>query len=236
MRSKSPPFILADKRIPSDALRRLQDFGRLILLETKDLVYDAISGHPDIFFCHTPEVVIAAPNIPDCYAKALADNDIDYVKGHKAALGVYPGTASYNAVVTNKYFIGNVSIVDQKIRDFSKNLETFSVKQAYTRCNLLPLNGDAFICSDVGIHKKLLSEGIESLFVDPKGILLPGFEHGFFGGCCGIYGNKVFIIGSLNTMKDGHLIRSFMETHKHEVVELYDGPLFDGGSLLFLDG
>ena len=49
----------------------------------------------------------------------------------------------------------------------------------------------------------------------------------------GVHGNMVFIIGSLDHHHEGNSIRSFLENLKYEIIELYDGPLYDGGSILF---
>jgi hypothetical protein len=71
------------------------------------------------------------------------------------------------------------------------------------------------------------------LYVNPSDIILPGFRNGFFGGACGVYENRVFIIGSLDKFGDGSNVRAFLKRLDMEIVELYDGELNDGGSLLF---
>ncbi|MDR2970719.1 MAG: hypothetical protein LBU83_02140, partial [Bacteroidales bacterium] len=103
--------------------------------------------------------------------------------------------------------------------------------QGYTRCNLLPLSDTAFLCSDRNIEKNLLRQGIDILFVRPEEILLPGVRHGFIGGCCGVFGKTVVIIGSLSKHSQGDEIRKFLEKHNMEIIELYDGALWDGGGI-----
>jgi hypothetical protein len=77
-----------------------------------------------------------------------------------------------------------------------------------------------------------MNEGLECLYVSPGDILLPGFEHGFFGGTCGLFENKLLLLGSLRYFNDGEKIRQFLAKTKMEIIELYDGPLVDGGSIL----
>ena len=72
------------------------------------------------------------------------------------------------------------------------------------------------------------------LLISPHGILLEGFPHGFFGGCCGIWKDKVFINGSLDHFPEGEKVRQYLKDLGYEVVELYDGPLTDAGSILFV--
>ena len=34
-------------------------------------------------------------------------------------------------------------------------------------------------------------------------------------------------------VKDGKIVKDYLQFLSYEIVELYDGPLFDGGSILF---
>ena len=72
------------------------------------------------------------------------------------------------------------------------------------------------------------------LYVNPEDIQLPGFKHGFFGGACGVYEDSVFLLGSLESFKAGKKVKSFLQSLEYEIIELFDGPLFAGGSILFV--
>jgi len=226
-------LIISDNRIPEEAKNNLQRYGDVMFIETEGIVYDAVSGHPDIFFCDTGNGLIVAPNLPDGIKRKLKDYSAGFIEGDKAVGEKYPATASYNAVVTSKYLIHNLKVTDKAIFDNTGNLIKIDVKQAYTRCNLLPVKDDRFITSDKGIEKSLLRYRLEVLYVNPSDIILPGFRNGFFGGVCGVYENRVFIIGSLDKFGDGSNVRAFLKRLDMEIVELYDGELYDGGSLLF---
>jgi len=112
---------------------------------------------------------------------------------------------------------------------------SFSINQAYTRCNLIALDEGHYITSDHGIEKVLKNRNLEVLFVSPEGIILPGFANGFFGGCCGILDDKLFTTGSLHCYPEGEKVRQFSQEAGFRVIELYDGPLFDGGGIIFID-
>jgi hypothetical protein len=147
----------------------------------------------------------------------------------------YPETAHYNAVVTNSYLIHNLSFTDPAIKALISSKSSLSVNQGYTRCNLLEFGEDQFITSDKGIEKILIAKGVQVSFVSPDDILLPGYDHGFLGGCCGIQGNRIFISGSIQFMKGRKELYTILKKAGMEIVELYNGPFFDAGSILFCD-
>ena len=209
-------LIVIDKRIPLQAKLKLKTFGELLELETIGITYDAISGHPDIFFCQTPDnILIVAPNLPECYFKILSNNNISFIIGEKEVGNKYPSTAHYNMVATDKYLIHNTKYTDRTILDQNKDKTIINTKQAYTRCNLISLGDNSF--------------------VSPLDVELPSFDHGFFGGVCGVYKEKVFINGSFNYHRQGKEIIDFITTLGYSIIELYDGNLYDGGSILFID-
>jgi hypothetical protein len=255
-------LIIVDKRMPDEAKQNLKKYGELIEFASSGITYEAISGHPDIFFCKTPSGIIAAPNTPREYLEIFTDNRITFKLGNLPVGKSYPETAHYNAVVTNSYLIHNLLFTDPVIKALccqedpltfnpacrneilplkvvdclhSGRLEPLSLSQGYSRCNLLEIREDQFITSDKGIEKTLLSRGIKVKFISPEGILLPGFEHGFLGGCCGINEGRVFVTGSLRYLKEGVELRAIFNRAGLEIVQLNSGPLFDAGSILFCD-
>jgi hypothetical protein len=227
-------IIVADKRIPARAKKSLADYGKVILFSSEGITYPAISCHPDIFFCKMQNELIVAPNLPEKYKKILAKNAIPFIEGESAMGEKYPDTSRYNAVCTEKYLIHNFRYTDSAISNHEVELDLIHSGQGYTRCNLLALKDDHFITSDAGISRVLNGYGLKNLYVDPSDILLPGMKHGFFGGACGIHDNKVFILGNLGKFQNGERVREYLDALEYEIVELYDGPLFDGGSILFL--
>ncbi len=227
-------IILTDKRIPVEAQKSLDRYGQVIPFSTEGITYPAISGHPDIFFCQVNGQLIVAPNLPEKYKTILADKGISFLEGESLVGEKHPDTARYNVVCTEKYLIHNFRYTDSAITDHAGQLDLIHSGQGYTRCNLLPLKNDHFITSDAGISRVLNGYDINNLLVDPSGILLPQTKHGFFGGACGIFDNKVFILGNLNHFNDGKKVSDYLHLLGYEIVELYDGRLFDGGSLFFI--
>ncbi|HLN53543.1 MAG TPA: radical SAM protein [Lentimicrobium sp.] len=253
------PLIIADKRIPLPAKNALRNMGETLFLEDQLTVYKSISGHPDIFMCGFENRVVVAPGLLPTVRVPLESAGIEVIVGNNNPGSKYPDTARYNAVITDNLLIHNIKITDSSILETFAGKDKIHVKQGYTRCNLLPLNNTAFITSDIGIEKVLKSRGFEVLFVDPQPVMLKGQKHGFFPGCCGIWGNKVIVNGSLKYHPAGEEIEQFFKAHspdssqrtsrKHneqdsainpessfpEIISLYDGPLRDIGSLFFFE-
>ena len=228
-------FIIVDKKIPAAAREQLAALGEIVELETKGITYEAISGHPDIFFHKAGDQLIIAPNVPREYLTLLEAAGINIITGEQRVGPKYPASSAYNAVSTHDLLIHNFRNTDSSITRALEDADLIHVDQGYTRCNLLALGSEHFITSDEGIARVLGRFGKDCLYVDPAGILLEGFKHGFFGGCCGILGNDIFIIGSLEHYPEGEKAREYASESGYSIVELYDGPLFDGGSILFIN-
>jgi len=227
-------LIIVDHKIPPGVKEKLSFYGDLLELKTEGITYPAISGHPDIFICQSNDKLIVAPNLPQEYLVKLKNCCPALIMGEFPVGKEYPATSRYNAVATSNYLIHNFRHTDFMITRTFEELNPVHVDQGYCRCNLLPLKDDHFITSDQGIYKVLLQNNLDVLYVFPDGIHLEGFPHGFFAGCCGIWEDKVFVNGSLSFYKDGDKVRDYLRPLGYKIVEFYDGPLMDCGSILFV--
>ncbi len=227
-------WIIIDKRLPDNAKKALATYGSIIEFESSGVVYDAISGHPDIFMCDTGSGLIVAPNSPVTFIKKLNNLKIPYNTGNMPLGRRYPETSRYNAVATKKYLIHNLKYTDKSILDASAEKILIHTSQAYTRCNLIALNDTAFITSDKSIEKSLQKQGLNVLFVNPEEISLPGFPYGFFGGCCGIYQKNLFVSGNLKYFKYSDSVIAFVRQNGLETIEINDDKLYDAGGLFFI--
>ena len=228
-------LIIGDARLPAPVRKKLASFGMFIPFMTRGITYEAVSGHPDLFFCSFQKQLIVAPNLPEQYFVLLNDNGIDFVKGTKPVGKSYPEIARYNVVITDKYLIHNNKYTDNSIRQIFQDREWLPVHQGYTRCNLMALSSELFITSDKGIFKELKKKQLDVHYFSPEGIILEGFEYGFLGGCLGFWGSKIFVSGKFSHYREGNRLMALLKNRQYDIVELYDGPLIDGGSLFFLD-
>jgi len=227
-------LILVDSRAPDEAKQKLGEFGEVHGLSTDGLVYESISGHPDIFIAQFASQIITAANLPAKYKSLFKRHHIKCTDGKLPVGKTYPETARYNVVVTEKHFIHNLEITDNELLRAAKGKKKIHVSQGYTRCNLIALNDEQMITSDRGIYTRLKQVGIDVLHVSPEGIRLPGFKNGFIGGTCGIVDQTVCFIGKLSCHAEGKKLERFIRDAGFEIIELYDGPLFDGGGIFFL--
>ena len=227
--------VFGDARLPEEAKQKLARYADFVPFATQGLVYDAVSGHSDIFLCRQGNHLVVAPNLPGNYLRLLQKTGLKVTVGKNPVGNTYPETARYNAVVTEKYLIHNPKVTDKSIVEAFPGRKPVAVRQGYVRCNLLPLREEVFVTSDRGIEKALRKENRKVLYFSPEGILLLGFLHGFLGGSLGVSGNRLFVTGSLSRYPEGEKLRRLFGKLHYETVELYDGPLFDGGSLFFFD-
>jgi len=227
-------LIIGDARLPVEAIKNLSAFGTFVPFATRGITYEAVSGHPDLFFCQQQQQVVVAPNVPERYLKVLQNHGLSFVKGKLPVGKFYPQTSRYNAVVSNNFLIHNAKHTDSSLIETFVKKEFIHVNQGYTRCNLLLLNDSLFITSDNGIFKQLQKKHLDVHYFSPTGILLPCFGHGFLGGCLGIFENMVFVTGSFFRFPEGEKLSTLLESRHYKIVELYDGPLYDGGSLFFI--
>lgn len=228
-------IIIHDARLPGAALRNLRKYGDCISFITSGITSEAISGHPDIFFFPCEKKLIVAPNVPAHYLEKLHNHHIHFQIGQSPVGADSENAASYNVVMTPRFLIHHQNRTDKIILQQAENRQRIHVNQSFTRCSLIPLPDESFITSDGGIAKVLQSYSLPFLRVNPTDIFLSPYKNGFIGGCMGVYEETVFVIGSLNHYSDGKKLRCYLEDKEYQIVELYDGPLWDGGSLFFFN-
>lgn len=228
-------LIVIDKRIPTAAKKKLAQFGEIVEFETEQISYESISGHPDIFLCQTPNHLICAANTPQKYLKLFEQHKISFQLGKNSIGQIFPETSHYNCVVTENLVIHHRKYTDPTILAHASEQKFIQVNQAYTRCNLMALGENAFITSDKGIEQTLLRQNLAVDYFSPEEILLPGFKNGFIGGCLGIFSKKLFVLGNPHYRDWNHAFQKMAHTHDLEIISLYNGPLFDGGSIFFLE-
>ncbi len=224
-------LIIADKRIPEQAKERLAKMGDLCLFATEKIVYDAISGHPDIFIFQKDNRVVLAPETPKYVLEKLQQYGIDITFGNINLGSKYPQTTTYNVAYGDGIFVGNIETTDKAILDLSQNGRWLQSPQSYARCNTIVLDKNHIITSEITVANSV----VNSLFINPKEIKLVGFDNGFFGGCVGLYKRKLYLLGSMEHHSQHKEILQYCNKLNIEIVELYDGAFFDGGGIFFFD-
>ena len=224
---------IIDSRAPQKAIENLRNYCDVFRLHSENITYDAIACHPDVFLFQGIDSLIVAPNIPQDCIDLLQSKNYNFIFGETAIGSDLVNSTPYNCIETEKNLFHKNGFTDSQIlKSVLKPL--IALPQAYTRCSLFALNNNTFITSDKGIEKTLLQNGFTCYYCNPQGIVLPPYSHGFIGGCMGMWEKRLFVIGSLNYIKDGDKMRDFIVAQNVELLELYDGPLYDGGGIFFL--
>ncbi len=221
-------LIFVDKRLPAALKKSLNRFGETVDFFTEGIVYEAVSGHPDIFFHKSDDKIIYAPNTPVRYLKLLQQSELNLICGEKPLGEKYPHTVLYNALADDEKFYCNESHIDSSIKELHAGKTLVNLKQGYVACNMI-LGRNSVLSSDKGICKIT-----GAAYFNPGKILLAGVKHGFIGGSCSIFKDKLLVNGSLKHSGDPAVLEKFAEDNELEIIELYDGPLIDGGGLLLL--
>jgi hypothetical protein len=180
--------------------------------------------------------LIVAPNTPEYLINILISRKISFVIGEKYLSNNYPATSFYNAVISCNYLIHNSKYTDKAIEGKIENRKKIHVMQSYCRCNLIEISENVFITSDKDIYQNINKLEDNSIFyIDPVQISLPGHSYGFFGGCCGVYNRKLYILGCLDYLKEKIALIEFTNQFDVEIIELIDNQLFDGGGIFFIE-
>ncbi|HOJ36972.1 MAG TPA: hypothetical protein PLI27_06060 [Ignavibacteriales bacterium] len=221
-----------DGRVNSQIKKNLSKYFEVIDFETKGITYDAISGHPDIFILKIFNNIYIPKNLPLKYLEILKKTQYNVNVINWEIGGKYPESARLNIAFNGEVFIHNLKITPTILKNF-ENLRYVHIKQGYSRCSIIPLK-NFFITSDKGVEKALMLKNYPVKYVDNTNILLEGFSIGFIGGTCGIWENKIFFMGSLKHYSWGDDLRNLICNNGYEIIELYDGYLIDGGTIVII--
>lgn len=230
-------IFLSEKAYP-ELIERFGRYGQVVILGANAKTYSAIATHPDIQLLVIEDQLFIDQqtwsNLPPKIADKMLSNPqkihiIDTDLG-----SCYPKSVLFNAKYMDRLFVHHLAYTQTQIRAYVQQeaITAIDVKQGYTGCSLLLLNRQRAITGDQGVARKLRDQGLEVLLIDNRQILLPGFEHGFIGGCCGLIGKKVFFNGDLDKHSQGRQIRAFIYQTGYQIEEVKGQFLQDIGSII----
>ena len=193
----------------------INEFSEVILVDKTASVYDTVSCHPDIYYCRLPgsDVFSAFPG------------EI----GEK-----YPQNIGFNAVCLDKYFIHNLKYTNLRLLEYVKKLGLIpiNVKQGYTKCSCVVVDGSSIITADEGIYAVLSAiSDIDVLKISEGHVLLSGFDYGFLGGASGRVVDTLYFHGDITKHPDYSLISDFVLSRNIKM-KWFDFPLTDIGSII----
>lgn len=157
------------------------------------------------------------------------------IESEKPLEEAYPQNIALNCARAGKRLFALEKAMDTHIKDYCENnhILIHSVRQGYAKCSVCVVGADAVITADASIAAAAEQAGLDVLRIREGYITLPGYSHGFIGGCCGrISGTVLAFTGELSKHPDGALMRAFLFRHGIEPLCLTDGPLLDIGGIL----
>jgi len=223
---------IIDPRMPKKAKEKLKRLNYYIIeapLHKK--LARPVKGHVDMMLFRHGDRVIYEPELENI-ANLLRQNEYICIKGENIKSGKYPKDIIYNACAVDDSIIHYKGRIESKIKKLK--LRHLPVSQGYAKCSIIPVDKRAIITSDSKIRDIWINRGREGLLVKPGHVKLPGYKTGFIGGASGVNDRVVFFVGNLKHHPDGDKIRDFIRRRGKGVIELYDGPLYDVGTVMIL--
>ena len=147
----------------------------------------------------------------------------------------YPENAAFCAVVLDGFLIHRLDITAPGLRNRCRELglREIHVRQGYTKCSCVLVDGRSLITSDPGICAALSEvPELRVLKVRAGAVRLPGFDTGFIGGASGRVGDEVIFNGDLSSHPDFGSICDFIVSRGLKVRFFPDYELTDIGSII----
>ncbi len=195
-----------------------------------------LQKHADLGICLVSDKkAVCPPDSFEYYKEKLAHYEIEIIKGEKALTCNYPGDSAYNVCIAGKKCFLNKSVCDRVLLDIltSEGYEIINVRQGYTKCSICPIDENSIITADVSIEKAAKEHGMDVLLISNKGIVLDGYDNGFFGGCTGMENKSTLLVnGNIDFFPDGDAVKEFLKNKGITIKNLKKGPLVDIGSIL----
>ncbi len=153
------------------------------------------------------------------------------VEADQELSNTYPEEALLDFLCLQGKILGNPKILD-RIKLLKKS-QIVPVKQGYTKCNAAVINKNAIITEDPSIAAACRENKIDVLQIRPGYVELPGYDHGFIGGCCGLIApDRLAVCGQLDRHPDYAEIKGFLQKYNVSILTLQKGKLRDIGGII----
>ena len=201
----------------------------VIWIPDNPYVDQRLAGHADLSVFNSGKGVLFASNhLKD----TLFCENTKYLALNQGK--TYPNDAKLNiSLVGNKAFM-NRDIVDDSIYRFlaEGEYDIINVKQGYCACNILKIDDQSIITSDVGVAKAARQHEIDVLQIESGHILLDGFDYGFIGGSAFRSNDVINFTGTLDFHPNRSEILDYIDKKGLKYHYLTDLPIFDIGGAI----
>lgn len=224
--------------VPGSVQNELARDFFVVPLPPDPLLDSPVASHPDMIMSVMGDCIV----LPRTYYEANCEQFVPAEEmGYHIILSdtprsqKYPSDVGLNAAVGNDYIICRTESTSPELVELAKRTgkKIIDVKQGYAGCSCI-VTGQSVLTSDTGIHRALTEQGIDSTYVDKNGIVLPGYDVGFIGGCGGYHDGTLYFFGSLNSIACGDRVKEFANSHRYKILELSETKLTDYGGIKIL--
>lgn len=232
---KESVVAIISENCPKTAQKCLSAFFTVITLPPDPLLAPPVSSHPDMLitiinktlFCHNEYYKIAADKID--FILSLCGLDLICVNSPRGA--VYPLDVGLNTLVLQnqqKLIARRDALAPELLPYLAAN-----TKQGYAGCSSLYIK-NTLVTADPSMIQAAQKCDIPVHRLPQGGILLPGYNTGFIGGCGGVWENAVYLFGNPDSCAQGHALKKYCQHVNIAVVSLCDAPLSDFGGIQFI--
>ena len=233
---------VTDERLTKEAQAMLEKAGHTVLrLPPHPLLSPPIASHPDMLLFFASDVIYCTKSY-----LSLARDELLKIQKHtqreirtisKDYGGLYPYDVLLNALpVGNTLFCNRKTIAPELIQKTTYSI--CHVNQGYTKCAAVPIGETALITGDHGIASIASQLSFQCLHVSENDIRLPGYDHGFIGGCTSFapYAklDAVFFCGDLSLLPQAEQIRSFCTERGITPIEIKGHDMTDVGTVFLI--
>ena len=191
-------------------------FKNPILVRENPKLSGSIASHPDMHMCLFP------------------DGEIIYAREDEL-YGEYPENIGFNAVCIDRYFIHNLKYTNKRVLKKAKEmgLSFVNVRQGYTKCSCVVVDGQSVITADRGIAAELEKlPDVKILTVSQGNVELSGYDYGFLGGASGTVDGTLWFAGDITLHPDFDKIAGFIRDREVDFRWIPGTPLTDVGSII----
>lgn len=222
--------VLIDCNLSIEAQKMLESLNiRTVKTIPVKSITDSTATHPDMQFSIIGDkTALVCDCVFEYYKDLLPEFNLIPITG---ICSPYPDDCLINITVINdKCFMTNYQ--KEKL-DYLNCFKVVKVRQGYTKCNICILNESSIITSDKSISASAINSGFNVYFLPDNQIKLVGYDHGFWGGACGLIDkNLMFFTGDITRLDCYGTLIKILKKEKIEPVYPSDISLMDNGSII----
>jgi len=230
--------VIIDRNANNEIIENLEKLNIMYYKSASlDFLYAPVNTHPDMQIHFTDNnTAIVCPSLYQYFKNILPDR-ITLIKGAKDPDGSYPGDCLYNVATIGNKLIGNLSYVDDVIKEYYKNksFEFINVRQGYTKCNLCIVDSNSVITEDQGLYDTLKKHGINVFKLPAGNVGMKNFEYGFIGGASGFIEEGVLAFCGNLPDETFSEMKMFIKSRGVDIIQLSETRLSDFGSILYFN-